>query len=116
VLSMEDILEQLVGDIWDETDVVENSIQNVSEGIYEIEGDTPVSELIDLMGWDYDSFEYESETVGGWCIEMLEEFPDAGASFEYENCRFTVTETDERRVNKVRLEILQKDENNKEED
>ncbi len=116
LVTMEDVLEKLVGDIWDETDVVENSIQNVSEGIYEIEGDTPISELIDLMEWDYDSFEYESETVGGWCIEMLEEFPDVGASFEYEKCRFTVTETDERRVNKVRLEILQKDENNKEED
>ena len=109
VVTMEDVLEKLVGEIWDETDVVEDRIMVKGEGVYEIEGDTPVSELLDLMDWDYDAFEYESETVGGWCIEMLEGFPDEGASFTYEDCTFTVIEVDERRVNKVRLEIPEKE-------
>ena len=68
---------------------------------YEIEGDTPVSELLDLMDWDYDAFEYESETVGGWCIEMLDGFPSVGSAFTYRGAKVRVLEVEERRVSRV---------------
>ena len=103
VVSMEDVLEELVGEIWDETDVVEKGVSEISENQYVIDGDLPVSELIDLMDWDEAEFDYESETAGGWCIEMLDEFPDEGESFTYEDTVVKVLEVEERRVTKIQL-------------
>ncbi|MBQ1467118.1 MAG: HlyC/CorC family transporter [Solobacterium sp.] len=103
VISMEDVLEELVGEIWDETDVVEKGVSEISENQYVIDGDLPVSELIDLMDWDETEFDYESETAGGWCIEMLDEFPDEGESFTYEDTVVKVLEVEERRVTKIQL-------------
>ncbi len=103
VVSMEDVLEELVGEIWDETDVVEKGVNEISENQYVIDGDLPVSELIDLMDWDEAEFDYESETAGGWCIEMLDEFPDEGESFTYQDTTVKVLEVEERRVTKIQL-------------
>ena len=103
VVSMEDVLEELVGEIWDETDIVENELIEVDENTYELDGDTPISDLLELMNWNEDSFDFESETVGGWCIEMLDEFPEPGSSFVYENAEFRIIDTDERRVTRVRI-------------
>ncbi len=103
VVTMEDVLEELVGEIWDETDVVENEVSAISEGTYEIDGDMSVSEFIDLLELDESEFDFESETVGGWCIEMLDEFPHGGETFEYENYTVCILEADERRVTKVRI-------------
>lgn len=103
VVSMEDVLEELVGEIWDETDIVENELIEVDENTYELDGDTPIGDLLELMNWNEDSFDFESETVGGWCIEMLDEFPEPGSSFIYKNAEFRVIDTDERRVLRVRI-------------
>ncbi len=101
VVSMEDVLEQIVGDIWDETDTVEPDIIEQAEGVWELDGDMSVSDFLELMSWDEDSFDFESETVGGWTIEMFEGFPQTGDQFEYANITVTVLETDGRRVSKV---------------
>ena len=101
VVSMEDVLEQLVGEIWDETDVVEDEVTERSEGVYELDGDMPVSDFIEMMELDEDDFDFDSETVGGWCIESLDGFPKAGEHFEYEDLEVTVLEADERRVRRV---------------
>ena len=105
VVTMEDVLEELVGDIWDETDSVEEEIQVVDDGVFLIDGDTPVHELCELMNWDETVFDFESETVGGWCIEMLETFPDEGASFTFRNVTVIVREVDERRVTSVEIRL-----------
>ena len=56
------------------------------------------------MDYDEDEFDFESETVGGWCIEMLGEFPEVGQSFTYEDIEVRILEVDERRVTKVLIE------------
>jgi len=101
VVSMEDVLEQIVGDIWDETDTVEPDIVEQADGVWELDGDMTISDFLELMGWDEDSFDFDSETVGGWCIEMLEAFPAPGDQFEYANISVTVLEADGHRVDKV---------------
>ena len=101
VLSMEDVLEQLVGEIWDETDEVEEEIVERSDGVYELDGDMVIGDFTELVGINEDDFDFESETVGGWTIEMFGAFPEVGESFEYENMSVTVLEMDGLRVEKV---------------
>lgn len=104
VLTMEDVLEEIVGEIWDDTDVVEPDIIERADGIYDMDGDTPTSDLTDLMDWTEEEFDFDSETVGGWCIEMLETFPEEGSSFTFRDITVTVKEVDERRVREIHIE------------
>ncbi|MBR1455694.1 MAG: HlyC/CorC family transporter [Oscillospiraceae bacterium] len=101
VLSMEDVLEQIVGEIWDETDTVEQEVVERAEGEYELDGDMVIADFIELLGLDEDAFEAESETVGGWTVERFGAFPKAGDSFRCEGLRVTVLAVDGRRVERV---------------
>lgn len=101
VLSMEDVLEQIVGDIWDENDVVEQEVVERAEGEYELDGDMVISDFCELVGIDEESFEADSETVGGWTVEMFGAYPRVGDSFAYERFTVTVLAMDGRRVEKV---------------
>ena len=110
VLSMEDVLEQLVGEIWDDTDEVEEEIVERPDGQYELDGDMVISDFLELVGIKEKDFEGESETVGGWTIEMFGAFPKPGDSFEYENMSVTVLEMDGLRVEKVLVKLHPQDE------
>lgn len=110
VLSMEDVLEQLVGEIWDDTDEVEEEIVERPDGQYELDGDMVISDFLELVGIKEKGFEAESETVGGWTIEMFGAFPKPGDSFEYENMSVTVLEMDGLRVEKVLVKLHPQDE------
>ncbi len=101
IVSLEDVLEQVVGDIWDETDTVEEELVQRTEREYEIDGDMPIGDFLELVGVDEDSFEYESETVGGWTIEYHGSFPEVGTSFHYDHFQVTVLVMDDHRVERV---------------
>ena len=101
VVSMEDVLEEIVGDIWDEEDPVEEGTVRNSEGEYELDGDMSISEFLELMDINENSFEAESETVGGWTVEMFGEFPKEGDSFSFRNLKVSVKEMDGHRVDRV---------------
>ncbi len=106
VLSMEDVLEQLVGEIWDETDEVEEEVVERPDGQFELDGDMVISDFVELMELSEDSFDFESETVGGWTIEMFGSFPKVGDSFEYEGFSVTVLQMDGLRVEKLLVKLL----------
>lgn len=103
VITMEDVLEALVGDIWDETDEVEPEVVETAEGRWELDGDLPIEEFMELTDLEENTFDFESETVGGWVMEMLEGFAAPGDIVTYENLSVTVLETDDKRVEKVRV-------------
>ena len=110
VLSMEDVLEQLVGEIWDETDEVEEEIVERPDGRFELDGDMVISDFIELMELNEEDFDFESDTVGGWTIEMFGSFPKGGDSFEYENFTVTVLQMDGLRVEKILVQVHPKPE------
>lgn len=101
VVSMEDVLEQLVGEIWDETDEIEQEVVELPDGQFELDGDMLIDDFFELLKMDGEELEVESETVGGWTIEMFGAFPEAGQSFDFENLSVTVLEMDGLRVEKV---------------
>ena len=101
VVSMEDVLEQLVGDIWDETDEIEEEIIERPDGQYELDGDMLIDDFFELVGIEEEALEVESETLGGWTIEVFGSFPEIGQSFEFENLSVTVLEMDGLRVEKL---------------
>ena len=104
VVSMEDVLEQIVGEIWDDNDVVEPDVVCRTEGEYELDGTMMLYELEELLGLPEDSIEAESSTVGGWTLESFGGFPKEGDSFRWHEYTVTVLEmTDGRRVEKVLL-------------
>lgn len=110
VISMEDVLEQIVGDIWDETDEVEPEVIQAKPDFFEVDGDMIIEDFLELTELNREEFDYESDTVGGWTIEMLEKFPEAGDAFEYEDFRISVEETEGRRVTKVSAKKLKAEE------
>jgi CBS domain containing-hemolysin-like protein len=108
IVTMEDVLEQLVGDIWDETDEVVEDITEVAENTFEVDGDMSIYDFLDEVGLASDDFEGDYTTVGGWAIESIGTFPSAGDSFEYENLTVTVVETEELRVTKLKAVVTPK--------
>ena len=105
VVSMEDVLEELVGDLWDETDTVEKEIVKKGDGRYELDGDTPIYEFIELMRWKEDDFDFDSETVGGWCIEYNNGFPNVNSKFTFRDIEVTILEVSKRRVRRIQVQV-----------
>lgn len=103
VVTMEDVLEELVGDIWDETDEFEPEVIEHGKNLYELDGDMNISDFLEMIDRSEDSFETDSATVGGWTIENFGRFPECGESFEFENLTVTVLEVSGQRVEKVLL-------------
>ena len=102
IITLEDILEELVGEIWDESDEVIENIRERSDGSYDINGSTRLSDMCESIGCRIDS---EADTVGGWVTEMLGGIPESGESFECGGMHVTVESTDKRRVLKVNVNV-----------
>lgn len=113
-LTMEDVLEQLVGDIWDETDDIEPEIVETGENTFDVDGDMRLEDFLDEMDIDDRDFDDDNATVGGWAIEMLGDYPKAGDTFEYENLTVTVKKLQNRRVVSVSVKAEPIEENEEE--
>lgn len=83
IVTMEDILEEIVGDIWDETDVIETEIVQTGERTYEVLGQTNIEDFFDEIDFKPHDFESKYTTMGGWAVEMLNEDVHVGDSFAY---------------------------------
>ena len=110
IITLEDILEELVGDIWDETDVVEEEYTKEGEDEYIFDGDLNIYDFLEILGLDDKDFESEYNTLGGWCTEVLEKFPEVGDSFTYKNIKVTILKMDGVRCEEVRVDIIPEDE------
>jgi CBS domain containing-hemolysin-like protein len=118
IITIEDVLEEVVGEIWDENDPVEEEIIERNEREYLLDGDLNIYDFLELVEMDEDDYEseYDSETVGGWVMEMLERFPVVGDELRYENFTLKVIEAGERRVDKVLLIIDEPEESDEDDE
>ncbi len=103
IVTMEDIIEELVGEIWDEHDLVVQEITRQSDGSYLINTNADLSDLFDLFSIRSDE---EIPTVSGWVVDNLEHIPKVGDTFEAEGLEVTVTKTARRRALEVRVQKL----------
>ncbi len=110
IVTMEDVLEQLVGDIWDESDEVVDECVLTDENTYLVSGDMNVYELLENLEVDDRDFDSEYNTVGGWATEMLGHIPEAEEAFAYKNLRVTVLEIEDQRILSLRVEKLEPEE------
>ena len=101
IVTMEDVLEQIVGEIWDETDEVEEEVIERSDGVWELDGDMSVGDFTELLGVSEEALDSESATVGGWTLERFGGFPKEGDRFEWAGLAVTVLKMDGLRVERV---------------
>lgn len=100
IVTMEDVLEELVGEIYDEHDEVSEEVVEKEDGSLIVDGNMQVEELMERLGLERTN---KADTVGGWANEMLEKVPEVGDSFSADGFRFTVMEMDGFRVTRVQV-------------
>jgi gliding motility-associated protein GldE len=111
IVTLEDILEEIVGEINDEFDKVSLGYSELDNGKYEFEGNVLLQDFIKLFELDnnYFSDTYpEVDTLAGLLLEIKQEFPEKGEVLEYKDFRFTVLEISERKIEKIVVEKIKK--------
>lgn len=109
LVTIEDLVEELVGEIWDEYDDFEEELVKKDDNTYEVSGDYNIYDLMEELDEDNRSFESDYNTVSGWVLEQLEHIPKVGESVVYEDrMRVTVIAMEDQRITKLRVELLPK--------
>lgn len=110
IVTMEDLLEAIVGNMQDEYDNEEEEVTKLDENRYEVEGTTDIDEVAELL--DIEIPEGDYETLGGFLMSKLGRIPDASEhpQVEFENAVFTVQSMDDRRIESVHIEVFPKPE------
>ena len=103
IVTLEDIIEELVGEIWDEHDEIVEEIVQVSETEYMVKGNASVMKLFELLGFDE---ELDVVSVSGWISQELGKIPEQGDQLIYRNVQVDVTAAEERRVTDAKITVL----------
>ncbi|MCI5790844.1 MAG: hemolysin family protein [Clostridiales bacterium] len=106
IVTLEDILEELVGEIWDEHDEVINYFNQVDDTTYIVDGRAELDKFFETFGIDKDEAEkFDSQTVSGWVIEQTGDIPKKFQSFDYNNLTIIVNRLTQRRILDVKVKI-----------
>ena len=116
IITLEDIIEELVGEIYDEDDEIVNSLLMIAPDKYEVAGDMSVSDMLEMLDLDEDTIDTEYNSVGGWVTDVMEHIPEAGETAETGIFRITAAEVNEQNVEKVIIEVLPSEDENDEEE
>ena len=104
IVTMEDIIEELVGEIWDESDEEIDNISKIGENSYKVLCTTSTEDFFEFFELEPDEIS-EATTVNGWLIEKSENIPEDGYTIDYENITITVTKSDELMTHEIRVDV-----------
>ena len=105
IVTMEDIIEELVGEIWDEHDEVVEWFKKIGEDKFLISCNADIDDMFELFGIEEEE-ELDVTTVNGWITMLFEEIPDVGGRIVYKNLDITVTEAEAKRVLEIQVEKI----------
>ena len=103
IVTLEDIIEELVGEIWDEHDEIVEEIVQVSENEYQVRGNASVTKLFELLGFDQ---ELDVVSVSGWISQELGKIPEQGDQLTFRGVQVDVIAAEDRRVSEARITVL----------
>lgn len=114
IVTMEDLLEEIVGEIWDEDEEIERTYYKIGNNEYLVNGDLELDQLLELYDLDEDALESDAVTVGGFILEHAGNIPKKRESIEADGFRFTVLEVENQRIMRVvvkKIDVEEPDEN-----
>ena len=106
IVTMEDLLEEIVGDIWDEDEEIEHTYYKIGKDEFLVNGDIEIDDMLALFDLDENAIESDSVTVGGLILENAGDIPHKRESIEYGGFRFTVMEVKNQRIMRVVVKKL----------
>lgn len=108
LVTLEDLLEEVVGEIRDELDSPEDDtlVHPVEPGVWRAEGRVDLDDLAEAVGVDLDTGAFDFETLGGLILHLVGDIPSAGDEVDYERLRLRVTAVEDNRIGEVRVEVL----------
>lgn len=106
IVTMEDLLEEIVGDIFDEDDEIEEQYVTKGNGVYIVDGTMNIEDFFEYIDYDDDEVDTDYTTVGGFCQDILDRFAKSGDEFEFAHYHFKVLEADEFTVKRLMVTDL----------
>ena len=103
IVTMEDILEEIVGDIFDETDEASEEFIDNGDGTYVVEGSMNIDDCFELIGFNDDELETDYSTIGGFCQQILDRFAKIGDEFDFDRFHFIILEATDYTVERLKI-------------
>ncbi len=113
IVTLEDVLEELVGEIWDEHDEVVEYFEKISDDTYRVDANADLGDFFELFSIEAEDDDFDSQTVGGWVVEKLGDMPKRNASFDFEHLHIVVTRCSQRKVSELKVVVLDEEASDK---
>jgi CBS domain containing-hemolysin-like protein len=109
ILTLEDIIEELVGEIYDESDEIIPSVVKISDNVYDVAADLNFEDFLEQVGLPVNLIESEVVTIGGWAMELFGKIPEKGEVITENIFTVTVLESNNQKIEKLRIKIAEAD-------